>query len=150
MMFPKKRWGWSRGRSKVSLAHKLDKVFSEFIRLRDIRHAGIGSGFRIRCITCGNYFLWKEADAGHFIARNHKATRWDEKNVNGQCRSCNRFHSGEQYAHGIAIDKRYGAGTAENLRLKSRMKFKTNDMWFIETIKHYREEVKKMKAEMGL
>lgn len=54
-------------------------------------------------------------DAGHFISREKPATKYHEKNVNAQCKECNRFKAGNQYSHGIAIDKKFGNGTAEHL-----------------------------------
>ena len=88
---------------------KADKYFSLYIRKRDKDKP---------CITCGRRTT--DADCGHFISRRYEATRYDEKNAHGQCIKCNRFEYGNQYAHGQAIDKRYGAGTAEGLLLKSR------------------------------
>ena len=61
-----------------------DSWFSKFIRLRDADENGI-----IRCISCGKPVFWKQSDAGHFIKRQHKATRFNEKNANAQCKECN-------------------------------------------------------------
>ena len=100
----------SGSRTKTLAMEKADRYFSKFIRLRDKGQ---------RCITCGKWS--DEMDAGHFITRDKQCTRYDEQNVNAQCQECNRFKGGRQYEHGIAIDKKYGAGTAEKLLMKSRM-----------------------------
>jgi hypothetical protein len=60
-------------------------------------------------------------DAGHFISRRFEATLFDERNVNLQCIKCNRFENGNQYEHGLRIDKKYGPGTAEKILIKSKM-----------------------------
>jgi len=59
-------------------------------------------------------------DAGHFMSRKHYATRWDEENVQVQCKGCNIFRSGEQYMFGLQLDRKYGPGKAEELMQKSR------------------------------
>ena len=107
MMFPKIKY-----RSSKSLVNTLDRIFSEFIRLRDSDAHGY-----CRCITCTNRAPWKEMDAGHFISRDRKAVRWNEHNVHAQCPRCNRFRGGEQFLHGQAIDKLYGEGTVEGLQV---------------------------------
>ena len=43
------------------------------------------------------------------------ATRFDYRNVAGQCKKENRFEGGEPYEFGIAIDERFGKGTAAKL-----------------------------------
>lgn len=53
--------------------------------------------------------------AGHFVSRKVSLLRYDDENVNAQCPSCNVFKYGEQYAYSIALDKKYGDGTAEKL-----------------------------------
>src|SRR6187401_1190895 len=88
---------------RQKLIVKLDTVFSEFIRLRDSDMQGI-----CKCITSGEFFHWRDCDAGHFITRENMATRWDEQNVNAQGIGDNRFKSGKQFEHGLAIDKKHG------------------------------------------
>lgn len=97
---------------RKTLERKLDKVFSEYIRRRDTLDGELG-----KCITCGKWDHWKNFDCGHFITRARKLTRWNEKNANGQCKYCNRFRDGEQYKHGLSLDKKWGKGTA-NIMIK--------------------------------
>lgn len=121
------------------LVKKLDRIFSQYIRLRDRV-----SGDYVSCITCGKLYHWKEVDAGHFVPRDRMSVRFNEKNVNGQCRHCNRFRSGEQYAHGKAIDRKHGEGIAEWLEFEGR-KVRKYSSWELEQlIKHYREKVKEL------
>ena len=127
-------------KSLPKLIASLDHIFSVYIRLRDADKNGM-----CRCITCGKPFPWKECDAGHFITRDRKATRWEEKNVNAQCPRCNRFRSGEQYEHGLAIDRKYGAGTADRLKRLGSMRSKLSASWLEYQIEEYRKKVKELK-----
>jgi len=82
-----------------TLKSKLDKIFSEYIRRRDVDdHTGFGN-----CIDCGRETPFAEGDAGHFVGRRHFSTRWDEDNVHFQHRYCNRFLNGRQYEYGKAL-----------------------------------------------
>lgn len=129
---------------KNSMA-RLDKVFSDYIRLRDMDEFGL-----CQCITCGRRFGWHDMDAGHFIQRDRKRTRWDERNVNAQCKHCNRFRSGMQYQHGINIDKKHGKGTAEILSILGTERcVKVSVDWLELMIVEYREKVKRLKHAKG-
>ncbi len=100
-----------------ALKKELDRLFSIFIRTRDSDENGMG-----RCCTCGHPGHWKTMDCGHFMPRQDLNTRWDEKNCALQCGSCNGFRGGEQLKFAEYIDARYGAGTADLLRAKARVK----------------------------
>ena len=127
------------------LDDKLWKIFSKYIRLRDCNKKGL-----IKCISCGKFKPWKESDAGHFISRRKKATKFNEKNVNAQCVYCNRFDQGSQYAHSKAIDRKYGEGTAEYLYNLSQVLTKLTRDWYEDTIKIYKEKTKKREKELGI
>lgn len=71
---------------KPNLKTKLDRVFSEYIRLRDT--AGHSKDGYFRCISCGQIKPYSQADCGHYIGRQHMATRYNEINCNAQCRNC--------------------------------------------------------------
>ena len=92
--------------SLARLTRKLDRVFSAWIRGRD---APSGMG---RCISCG---AWAKLQAGHFIKRQHRATRWNEFNVNGQCARCNHFLHGNDGAYCMALIRWYGKAKVEEL-----------------------------------
>jgi len=116
-----------------SLKKKLDTIFAEHIRLRD------GINGRGQCITCGEIFPLSELDAGHFRSRKFNSTRYDERNVQLQCHHCNRYNSGEPFQFGLALDKKYGEGTALELIQKSHQL----KQWAIpelqDLIKYYKE-----------
>ena len=143
-MFPKKSRKSGRG-----VAHTLDRVFSEFIRLRDVQHYGLGGGV-VRCVTCARVFPWREMDCGHFMHRHHQATRWTEINCHAQCKFCNRFDGGRAFEHGQAINEQQGKGTAERLVILAQTTSKLTPEWFENRMAYYRGEVKRLKKEMGL
>lgn len=69
--------------SLSTLVNKLDKVFSQYIRLRDAMPSGV-----FRCISCGQIKPIGKADCGHFYSRRHMSTRFDEDNCNAECSYC--------------------------------------------------------------
>jgi hypothetical protein len=78
------------------------------------------------------------------------ATRWDEENVNAQSRQDNRFLSGRQFEHGLAIDKKHGPGTASKLLVKSRGACNWQDFELEAMYTYYKAEVKNLKLEKGI
>lgn len=124
---------------------RLWKVFSEWIRLRDSDENGY-----CKCITSGRYVHWKLCDAGHFISRRHKSTKFHEQNVNAQSRNDNRFNAGNQYAYSKAIDRKYGPGTADKLLVMSRMTCKRDQFEIDVMTKYYSEKVKELRKQKHL
>ena len=108
--------------SRQKLVKDLDKVFSRFIRMRVSDDSGYSE-----CFTCGKTAKWKEGDAGHFMGRGAFATRWDEKNVQFQCKRCNIFRHGEQYLFSVNLNREYGEGTSDSLLRYSKQSKKYGD-----------------------
>jgi hypothetical protein len=130
---------------------KLDKdlweVFSEYVRRRDAKKfEALGyAPDRVKCITCDFVGHWKyDFDAGHFISRKQKGTKFDERNVNAQCGGCNKFGQGMQLVHARAIDKIHGKGTADLLEQKGREYCKWMDFEYIEKIEEYKQKIKEL------
>ena len=48
------------------------------------------------------------------------ATRWNEHNVNLQCKSCNGFEQGRAYEYGIALKKKYGDHVPDLLKAEAK------------------------------
>lgn len=123
---------------RTQAINRLDEWFSKFIRLRDSEDE------YVRCITCGTRKHWKEVDAGHFQTRTKYSTRWDERNVNAQCKGCNMKNGGQQYVHGKEIDKKYGEGTADEIVCLSNQIVKFSTQELRDMAKKYRDLVKNM------
>jgi Bacteriophage Lambda NinG protein len=66
------------------------------------------------CITCGRGDI--PLDARHFRRRERMATRFDSRNVAGQCTKENRFKGGNLQKFSLAI----GKGTLQLVQLSSQ------------------------------
>ena len=68
------------------LTSKTQTIFNRYIRQRDSQN-----GY-FTCISCGITKDTSQMDAGHYVpVKNSSALRFDEYNVNGECKSCNGF-----------------------------------------------------------
>ena len=68
------------------LTAKAQKIFNAYIRQRDSE-----DGY-FTCISCGQTKTTDLMDAGHYVpVKGSSALRFDEYNVNGECKSCNGF-----------------------------------------------------------
>ena len=126
----------------VSDKKKLDKVFSEYIRRKYANSVG-----EVQCITCGILRHWKDSmDAGHYIPRNHMATRYSEKNVHPQCRGCNRFGGGRYDVYALKLQEIYGKDILQELNsLKISI---VKNFPYEEKIEYYKKELAKLKEDV--
>ena len=118
------------------LIKKLQIIFNKFIRLRDKEKP---------CISCGEWF--DDKDAGHFFAvGGYSGLRFDEDNVHGECKRCNRFD--ESHLIGYAENLKEKIGEYDYKLLKERAKeYKANGVrWsrieLREQIEYYKQKVK--------
>ena len=119
---------------------KIDKPFHEYIRRVNVNSEGYG-----KCISCNKGIHFSESDCGHFITRGALATRWDEDNVNLQCRKCNRFEYGRQFEYSLAI----GTELAEQLLVKSKQIFKLSEPEYQEIYEKYRDLLAEIKQNQN-
>ncbi len=110
-----------------------DKYFSQYVRLYSADYSGM-----VKCVTCGAKKHWKNIDAGHFMSRIHKNTRWEEKNCSPQDSACNKWGAGKQYEHGKYLDGYWGEGTADEMMAMSKMTVKLDVFDVLEIAKKYR------------
>jgi hypothetical protein len=127
------------------LKAKLDRIFSEYIRLRDADANGY-----CRCISCGAIRLWTQMDAGHYVNRQHMSLRYDERNVHAQCRSCNRFDEGNQIGYTRGLIKKYGAGIIDLLEVKKHTASKMTLFDYEALIEHYKKGIEILKKEKAV
>ena len=116
-------------RTTASLKLQAQRLFNAYIRNRDE-----GEG----CISCGST---NEIQAGHYhSAGQNNHLRFDEDNVNGQCKKCNYFVSGSlaKYRHNL-IEK-IGKERVEKLDRMAgdRGVHKTDRFFLIEIIEKYK------------
>lgn len=72
--------------NRGSLERKAWRLFSRCVRLGAADHNGY-----CKCFTCEAPKHWKQIDAGHWIGRGKKATKYHVDNVRPQCKQCNKW-----------------------------------------------------------
>jgi hypothetical protein len=103
----------STERSK--LKKNLDKIVSQIVRKRDKW-----------CVICGKPVQFNDKgdpvtnDCGHFLGRKVDATRWDLRNCNCQCRSCNWKHNDNPIPYYHYMHGKYGLGVVAELEMLYR------------------------------
>jgi len=130
-------------KSISKLKKELDTIFSLYIRLRESNEFGM-----VQCFTCGCVKHYKKGmQNGHFQSRTFLSTRFDEVNCQPQCVGCNMFKQGEQYKFALALDGKYGEGTAQELQYLSKQTVKFTRVDYEEKISYYKSIVKNLKKE---
>lgn len=127
--------------SLSSLERKLDTIFSEYVRRKDA-----DAGGTVRCVTCPRLLFWREAHAGHFIKRQHRSTRWDERNVAPQCPSDNVFKGGCQDEFAAHIIEQHGHEVFTELMAKKHQvkKYTRSDLEAL--ITEYKTKLKELET----
>jgi len=103
-----------------------------------------------QCITCGAYRHYTGGDCGHGIGRQHKGTKYDERNNHFQCKTCNGFNGGMREVYEREVDKRYGPGTWNKLLIQSRQVVKWSQFEVDAMAEHYRKLAEQIKREKNL
>lgn len=135
-----------RQTSKATLIKKLDKVFSQYIRLRDSDTNGY-----CRCISCGKIHYWKEIQNGHYMSRRYLSTRFDEMNCNAQCVACNIFNQGNIQMYRQNLIKKISEKNVDYLEYKAKGVAVHYSAFELEQlIKYYTVLVKKLSEEKGI
>ena len=102
-------------KSLRSLKHKLDGVFSQWIRRRHATSQGDAV-----CVSCGAVKMWKHMHAGHYVSRVYLATRWDDRNAAVQCPTCNVLRRGNYSEYTAFMLRKYGPGIIDELNQRKR------------------------------
>ena len=131
-----------RKTSRKNLIKRLDKIFSEYIRLKHADKNGI-----VKCYTCGKKKYWEKdgMQNGHFISRRSRILRWREDNCKPQCYSCNVMRYGESYIFGVKLNQEYGYNIADELLIESKKIIKQSDQDLLDLINSYQEKVETLK-----
>ena len=120
-----------------------DKWFSRYIRIRDAWDDGY-----CRCCTCGKIQLPKEADCGHFVKRQHMATRFSEINAAAQCGKCNRFEQGRNEDFERYLIKRHGIDKVNMLKLPQTRKMTKYDIDYLAV--YYKQKATELSRGKGI
>ena len=128
--------------SLATLTRKLDEVFSLYVRMRDSKPY---NHEYFKCISCGQVKPFEQMDAGHFIGRTHKSTRWDEDNVNGECRACNRMSADHILYYQRNLEQKIGRDRVDLLLVKGKQTKKWS-VWELEQlVKYYKQKIEEMR-----
>ena len=122
--------------TRKSLVIKLDAVFSQYIRRKDLIN-GLAT-----CVTCGKQNEPKKMQNGHFMSRRHYSTRWVENNVGVQCYACNITNQGMQYK----FSQYLGNNIAEEMYVQSHKIVKFADVDLIDMIEYYTNKLKDIES----
>lgn len=123
----------------------LDKIFSEYIRLRDADVNGY-----IRCYCCGYAIHWKSAQNMHFMNRRFMGTRFNESNCHSGCTCCNMYNGGNLEAYEAHLIREYGETIIDKLTMLKHGVTKLAPYEIKEKTEYYAEKVKQLKKEKGL
>jgi hypothetical protein len=117
--------------SKKKLLQNLDKVFSNFIRMKYANKDGIAA-----CYTCGKEAHWSQLYCGHFQSRKHRNTRFDVDNCRVQCARCNIFDHGQQFRFGIHLEEER-QGLAFDVERRARIRRSMSVQEYIHLARYY-------------
>jgi len=128
-----------KSKPKITLSKqiaKTQKVFNQFIRMRDQEQP---------CIACGKF---KIEHASHFYsAGKYTALRFNEDNVHGSCLQCNYFKHGNLIPYRINLEHRIGK---ERLDLLDGLASRLVHKWSILELQTIENEYKdKIKSGCG-
>ena len=116
---------------------ELQKVFNEFIRLRDKNES---------CISCGRPLAGKY-DAGHFYSvGSYPNLRFNEDNVHAQCVECNQHRHGNLLEYAPRLTERIGFERASKLMAIRNEPLRLSLEEVKEKIEHYKKLVKEWKT----
>lgn len=132
-----------------------------YIRLRDLTKYDTGeiSG---RCISCGKKFQvtkfsdgsimnGREWHAGHlWKSDKHASVRYDPRNINGQCKQCNRQLHGNEAKYQENLIKKIGQKEFDSLTLKKNQIKIYNILEILDLIEEYKQKAKQEAKKKGI
>ena len=126
-----------KAKSLPKLRADLQKVFNEFIRLRDKD---------LPCISCNQF---KPLQAGHYYSvKGYDGLRFDEFNTNGECAGCNCFDESHLIGYGENLLERLGVVNFGILKMRAvtykRMGYKWSRTQLEEKIQHYKNQINEL------
>ena len=125
-------------KSRSDWLKDLQRVFNEFIRLRDVD---------LPCISCGRYHQG-QYHAGHYRSVGAcPELRFNEDNVHKQCSACNNHLSGNILEYRLGLIEKIGLERVEFLERKDHPPLKLSVEEIKELIKMYRAKVRELKKD---
>lgn len=119
--------------SKKTMVARLDRLVSEYVRKRDGQ-----------CVVCGA----REAlQCGHFEHRGNHALRWDLRNCNCQCATCNGKHEYITTPYRNFMIRKYGDGIFDEF-LELTIEYREKGGWKVGELLVMEGEIKEMMSEV--
>lgn len=130
--------------NQKGLMQLADTYFSRYIRLKSSVNG------KCTCYTCGAIKDIKEVDNGHYMKREHKATRYHENNCRPQCKTCNgdTKHNGKQIEFRENLVNEIGEQKVIDIEKLSKTSIKANHFFYKGISDYYREKVNEMQKEL--
>ena len=123
-------------KSRSDWLKDLQRVFNEFIRLRDVN---------LPCISCGRYHNG-QYHAGHYRSVGAcPELRFNEDNTHKQCSACNNHLSGNILEYRLGLIEKIGLERVEFLERKDHPPLKLSVEEIKDLIKAYKAKVKELK-----
>ena len=123
-------------KSRSDWLKDLQRVFNEFIRLRDVD---------LPCISCGRYHEG-QYHAGHYRSVGAcPELRFNEDNAHKQCSACNSHLSGNILEYRLGLIEKIGLERVEFLERKDHPPLKLSVEEIKDLIKAYKAKVKELK-----
>jgi len=129
-----------------SLLNKCQKVFNEYVRLRDLN----GTDY-FKCISCGQMKDKHLLHAGHYYNVGHfDGLRFDEDNCHSQCSACNTFNGGNLIEYTRNLPLKIGVERFNLLEIKAGVYKRTGNKWsrfdILYKITELKDKIKELKA----
>lgn len=123
-------------KSRPDWLKDLQRVFNEFIRLRDVD---------LPCISCGRYHKG-QYHAGHYRSVGAcPELRFNEDNAHKQCSACNSHLSGNILEYRLGLIEKIGLERVEFLERKDHPPLKLSVEEIKDLIKVYKAKCKELK-----
>lgn len=139
---PKKAKKEKKEAKRTKLKHKLDVIFSRFIRFRDC-----DKNWNVKCPLCWAVIPRKKAQNMHFISRWVMKYRYSEENCHAWCYTCNVTLNGNYIAYTLFMINKFWKEKVEEMK-NDKQPYKIESWRMEEMIEEYKwkvEELKKLK-----
>jgi hypothetical protein len=121
-----------------------DKYFSRFIRLY------FSFNGSCTCYTCGTIKPILEVDNGHYMKREHKATRFELNNARPQCKNCNgdTKHNGKQIEFREHLVNEIGLVEVERIEALSKTSINATGLFYRKIADEYRLKLNELQKKL--
>ena len=121
-----------------------DTYFSRYIRVLNSFNG------RCTCFTCGTIKDIKDCDNGHYLKREHKATRYHEDNCKPQCRTCNgdTKHNGKQAEFRVNLVNLIGEEKVVKLEELAKTSIKADGYFYKSIADEYRIKLNELQLKL--